>query len=269
MQERRAWSWRQMLLKSSLPGTTRHVLLTLSCHVNDAGEPCYPTVDRLVCETGLSKRSVLDALKKGKEAGWIEVGKHGFGDGRHQTNEYRLAWPDVVESENYGAPPAPLIGNYGAPPAPSMVHQLHHSSGPLYKGVSHSIPKQPTRKRDVVDNFFEQFWSLWPSHRRKVGKAKCVRLWQRRDLDRKAAQILAVLQDDIDGPEWTKDGGNFVPMPYTWLSQDRFERALNRPQRKEGNGLGKCEHCDQPAVIRYGHNLFCAKGLEAYKEKYE
>lgn len=88
------FSWRQAVLKSLLPPVTKHVLLTLSCHMTDAGENCFPSVETLCEETSLSKPTVIAHLKRAAELGWIEIRRHGFGDRRWLRQEYLPRWPD-------------------------------------------------------------------------------------------------------------------------------------------------------------------------------
>ena len=64
-------SWRNAVLQSGLPPTTRYVLLVISCHMTDAGETCVPTLDTLVAETGLDNNTVLHQLRIAKKAGWL------------------------------------------------------------------------------------------------------------------------------------------------------------------------------------------------------
>ncbi len=96
------FSWRKAILKSALPSTTRHVLLTLACHMNEAGESCFPSIKLLCEETGLSNRAVITHLQNATELGWVTVGKHGFAGQRWASHEYRPAWPhhlrEVAES---------------------------------------------------------------------------------------------------------------------------------------------------------------------------
>jgi hypothetical protein len=87
------FSWRSAILTSELPATTRHVLLTLSCHMNDAGESCFPSIERLSKETGLSTRAVSKHLGAAREACWIKTEKHGFAGRQWARNEYRISWP--------------------------------------------------------------------------------------------------------------------------------------------------------------------------------
>lgn len=87
------FSWRQAVLSSDLPSTTRHVLLTLGCHMNDAGESCYPSITTLARETGLSRQSVMEHLSNAAAAGWIDVRQHGFRGQIWRRNEYSISWP--------------------------------------------------------------------------------------------------------------------------------------------------------------------------------
>jgi len=100
------FSWRSAVLKSDLQPTTRHVLLTLSCHMNDAGESCYPTIETLVLETGLSRPAVIKHLKIAKDLGWIRIDKHGFSGQRWSRNDYQISWPSVNEGGQPRLPPS-------------------------------------------------------------------------------------------------------------------------------------------------------------------
>lgn len=252
---RRAWSWRQLLLKSSLPGTTRHVLLTLSCHVNDAGEPCYPSVADLVTETGLSKQTVLTHLERAEQAGWIRIRRHGFSGQKWARNEYALAWPDdKVEPEGGQAvgPPCVEGGQAVRPKAVKEVDRLDGS--PIYT-VFPSIPNNPLAllPTDVGDVPFDRWWAQYPKHRR-VAKARCKRMWLRKGLNASAEQVLLVLAADVASEQWRKADGQFVPLPMTWLNQDRFERDVEamKPQQRV------CVVCAAEAHYRIGGRALCA-----------
>lgn len=93
----KSWSWRHAILKSDLGPTTRHVLLTISCYMNDVGGGCYPTTRELASATGLSERAVCEHIGKAVTAGWLKVSEHGFRGQRWKNHEYRAAWPDNAE----------------------------------------------------------------------------------------------------------------------------------------------------------------------------
>ncbi|WP_432422322.1 helix-turn-helix domain-containing protein [Rhizobium leguminosarum] len=94
-----AWTWRQAILKTSLPATTKHVLLVISCHMNDMGEGCYPSTKTLGERCSLSERSVCSHIEDAEKAGWLAVHRHGFSGQKWARHEYMPAWPKGTESD--------------------------------------------------------------------------------------------------------------------------------------------------------------------------
>lgn len=75
------FTWRGAIADSSLPPNARLVALTLSLHMNERGGSAYPSVARLVSETGLSRRAVQRALRVLEESGYLQL-VAGVGGGR-------------------------------------------------------------------------------------------------------------------------------------------------------------------------------------------
>ncbi|WP_180719689.1 helix-turn-helix domain-containing protein [Paraburkholderia largidicola] len=73
------------------------MLLTLSCHLNDLGEDCFPSTAMLAEETGLSERSVCTHLAVAAELGWFIVRKHGYGKQKWARHEYFPRIPEGFE----------------------------------------------------------------------------------------------------------------------------------------------------------------------------
>ncbi|WP_083982342.1 helix-turn-helix domain-containing protein [Devosia soli] len=101
MTETRSWSWRHAVLKSDLPPTTRHVLLTISCFMNDVGGGCYPTQEQLAEASGLSDRAVRKHIDAAVEAGWLVKREHGFRGQKWRNHEYEASWPTQHLGEQY------------------------------------------------------------------------------------------------------------------------------------------------------------------------
>lgn len=93
------FSWREALLRSGLSPTTRHVLLTLACHMNEFGAGCFPSTRTLALETGLSRRTVETHLAVARDAGWILVEPRGASGRAWRRHQYRLSWPPVLAKE--------------------------------------------------------------------------------------------------------------------------------------------------------------------------
>jgi len=94
------FTWRGAVIKSSLQATTKLVLHTLGCHMNDSGESCFPSIELLCEETSLSNRVVILHLKLSEEAGFITKSKHGFGGKKWARNEYKATFPELKIEQN-------------------------------------------------------------------------------------------------------------------------------------------------------------------------
>ena len=76
-------------------------------------------------------------------------------------------------------------------------------------------------RAEIVEKPFDIFWNNYP---RKVGKQKC-HIWFKAHkvnielLEKMIASINGQKQSD----QWQKDNGAFIPHPYTWLNQGRWE----------------------------------------------
>jgi len=74
------------------------------------------------------------------------------------------------------------------------------------------VSAEPTR--------FEDFWSVWPQSKRKVGKAACRDKWVRHKLDLIADKIICQVKA-LKGSEQWQTG--FEPAPLTYINQRRWE----------------------------------------------
>jgi hypothetical protein len=73
-------------------------------------------------------------------------------------------------------------------------------------------------RKGVVPEDFQRFWMAYP---RRVKKAAAILTWVK--LDPPIQAILTALEWQRSSPEWTKDGGQFIPHPSTWLNGRRWE----------------------------------------------
>lgn len=73
---------------------------------------------------------------------------------------------------------------------------------------------------ETIDHF-ETFWSAYP---KKIGKDKCRRWFSSRKVDDGfIGEILKALEIQKKSQQWTRDSGQYIPHPYTWLSQGRWQ----------------------------------------------
>lgn len=69
-----------------------------------------------------------------------------------------------------------------------------------------------------ADDGFNSFWSNYP---RKIGKSSAGKAWQKHKppLD----VVLEAIEKQKDSDQWSKDNGQFIPHPTTWLNGKRWE----------------------------------------------
>lgn len=67
---------------------------------------------------------------------------------------------------------------------------------------------------------FNEFWSVWPSSRRKVAKAAVLAKWEKHNLDEVADVIIASVNDLKTSEQWVS---GFEPAPMTYINQRRWE----------------------------------------------
>jgi len=57
--------------------TMRHILLTLSLHMDRNLSSCWPSIKTLAARTGLNEKTVRNQLKQAEKKGWIKRGTRG------------------------------------------------------------------------------------------------------------------------------------------------------------------------------------------------
>lgn len=92
----------------------------------------------------------------------------------------------------------------------------------------HTPPTPSRRGRAVEPEAFAAFWSAYP---KPTGKGKALEAWTKNVGDGDAEKIMSALEWQRASRDWTKDGGQFIPLPVTYLNQRRWE---DRPQQHIG-----------------------------------
>ena len=85
--------------------------------------------------------------------------------------------------------------------------------------------KQPNnalaREGADLESGFEKFWSAYP---KKTAKEQALKAWKKLKPDEKLIdKMLWSLERQKSSVQWTKDGGQFIPYPATWLNGKRWE----------------------------------------------
>jgi hypothetical protein len=87
-------------------------------------------------------------------------------------------------------------------------------------------PIQPKKQaKPAQDNTaFDTFWKAYP---RKVAKPNALKAWNSKKLNESIDIILASLERWKASRDWTKDGGQFIPHPATWLNREGWNDEVS------------------------------------------
>ena len=93
---------------------------------------------------------------------------------------------------------------------------------PLQNGINaikeSKVKERKVKKENIYSPEFETFWSAYP---RKESKATAQSSWNKQNPVLEI--VLNALNWQCKQDQWVKDGGQFIPMPSTYLNQRRWE----------------------------------------------
>lgn len=114
------------------------------------------------------------------------------------------------------------------------------------------------KRRTVHDERFDQFWFAYP---KKRGKDRARRWWMReRPSQELTDRMIEAIRVQQRSKEWTKDGGQYIPHPATWLNDGAWEDELT-----------PASDVDSPSEKAESPNLeyFGTDGLKRRREEYQ
>lgn len=92
-----------------------------------------------------------------------------------------------------------------------------------------SESESESEKRKAQETWFERFWKAYPRKVNKVGARKAFD--KIRPDEALLERIIAAIGKQIESEQWTKDGGQYIPHPQTWLNGHRWEDELAPAKR--------------------------------------
>lgn len=87
------------------------------------------------------------------------------------------------------------------------------------------------KKKSYDADGFAAFWAAYP---KKAGKADALKAWNKLAPDVVLQEQMGkVLEVQKQSQQWRKDGGQYIPMPATWLNGRRWEDEAPQAQSQE------------------------------------
>ncbi len=93
-------------------------------------------------------------------------------------------------------------------------------------------PKKPDVHLGVDDEVFMKFWTAYPKKQKRKGAYK---IWKDRKLSKVVDKILQDVSQRRLTQDWMKEGGQFIPLPTSYLNQERWHdesKGIMTPQQE-------------------------------------
>ena len=95
----------------------------------------------------------------------------------------------------------------------------------------------PAGERKVLTERFERFWKTYP---KKLGKGNAEKAWFKiKPGEQLTVDILAAIERGKTSAQWTKDDGQFIPYPATWLNRKGWEDEYSEAKKEDRFGFLK------------------------------
>ena len=109
-----------------------------------------------------------------------------------------------------------------------MAATCLHESNPIQ---SESISESESNASAGACGAFDRFWSAYP---KKVGKEAARKAFAK--VKAPIDILIAAIEQQKTSRQWTKDNGQYIPNPATWLNQGRWEDEGYTPAKKVYTG---------------------------------
>ncbi len=190
--------------ESKQQGGSLLVLLAIADFADESGV-AYPSVETLANKSRLSERQTQYVLKSLQDQGELEVMKNA---GPRGCNLFRVLKLHPRSLQHRGGAVCDIKGVQPTAPEPSVEPSIEP---PVRENTSSSI------KSKSAD--FDEFWKAYPRH---IAKAAALKAFNKAKLP-DIVSLIAALEQQKKQPSWTRDKGQFIPHPATWINQCRWE----------------------------------------------
>jgi len=224
-------------------GPQKAILMLLAFRADESGKVWIST-DTISEKVGIHRATVFRSLNKLEQSGHIlRESKAGqYGNNRYTIQSQRATVAESDSSRERRLTVAESDGN-------SRGERHNRPIDPI-KTLKKSKPKKEAHEGWIEDWFENQFWKPFPP-RRKCDKNKCFTFIKNILRTQTGSKELA--QEIEDGltkwnasNDWTRERGEFAPMPYTWLNNRRWECPPEKPETQQAGSMSTDYATDSP-----------------------
>ena len=177
---------------------------------NQAKDQFSTTISELMSLSGHSRSTVIRLLKEFEGIGILKVERRREGD---------LNLPSIYTLLDSGVPSLPLVSE-------ELLDNKH-----LRRTEKKEEKKKEKENRNKYSEEFEDFWKAYP---RKKSKGSAWKAFQSIDPDDELLdKMITSIEAWKKSKDWTRDDGQFIPYPATWLNAEGWLDELPEIEKEE------------------------------------
>lgn len=192
---------------------------------------------------------VTAAVRELEKAGYLTRQQQKASDGRVEGCEYVVKTPNTSKTVNAVNALKPLSNIYNiytlslskggvggnlslgqqAPTAENpAVAEDTAPHQPVAPGSPSPTSAPPLPKRTKCEERFDRFWAAYP---RRVAKGAARKAFAKLNPnDELLDRMLTAIAAQRVSPDWTRNNGQYIPHPSTWINQERWDDEVTQSQ---------------------------------------
>lgn len=209
-----------LITAPGLSASAKVVYMTIAMHADNATQSAFPGITRLTRECGMSRNTVIKAIKQLETQGWLEVTREKSPAGVNEVNHYYVKnCPGSASSTPEGSSTTALDGSAKYAPELYSSSELDSSSNlDKQSGASripsHVVQDLPPETTDAATYAieFDEAWAQYPKKRERKAAYRAYVARRRHGVSAqdllRATITYAALQEGKD-PQYIKNASTF------------------------------------------------------------
>lgn len=204
-------------------GSEKLVMLAMADWCSDDGSRLHPSISTVAKKTNISESQARRIIHKFIDEGYLTVTANFNGGDKGQSRHYQLNLNKLLTTSTSATPCIDATPSTDAhePLAPMRITPSTHDTLTInnhyLEPLTKPLPLKTKSHTSVLDDGFEEFWNRYP---KKVGKHVAHTAWKKNKV--KVDDVLKTLAWQVHSEQWTKQSGQFIPNPATYINQGRW-----------------------------------------------
>lgn len=183
-------------------------------------QSCFATRSKIAYDLKISNETLGKYLKELSENGYITIGQSKK-KGKFACNIYTILCTKKTVTEN---------SEYETSECGNLDTNNNSINNNNLKNINVQNSENESQKQTAEMNF-ERFYKIYPK------KKKRTRVWSwfriHNPSDELVDEMIEAVKRQMNTIEWQKDGGRYIPHPYSWLNSGAWENEINQNEMAE------------------------------------